>query len=600
MFERRTAFDAAIRVGEGLGTRMTNVEGGNARELTFADYLDVVRRRWKIVVGTTVATVLLALGYSISQTEVYESSAQVLIRTNTNDQLFPSIPSSERNRLNRNALSELDFVASDRFASALAEAGAESTVTAELPETSTGGSTRTSNVLIISARGATAEVVALDASTAAELYVRTRHEQDLTEHQRRVEISEDQLATVEAETVAMLAPVAAYDDLIDAEEDADLRADLIDERSRLEREIRSELVRLDTERIAAENRLRSLEESSEAYAEVEVAARILADADVPGSPVLPNTSRNVLVALIVGLLLGLAAAWIRDLRDDRIHEESDVERLGLNVLASVPVSDDPGGPSRQGLAGPDAERLSDAHRRARAALVFGAQHELQRILVTSAAPGEGKTTVCVNLGFELAQTGQRTLVIDGDLHAPRLHRRFAISNERGLTSVLAGTVSPDDAVVNIPGTSLFVLPAGPAVLNPAELIASAAFQALLESAREEFDITLIDSPPLLAVSDASLFGPSVDAAIISVSAGIGGTKATRRRDLTRVLRLLDDVNVPVVGSILHGVRMPEVPYAYSTDARAEAEGAQSGAVVQPVAHASFGDRVGSNGDGGAE
>jgi capsular exopolysaccharide synthesis family protein len=176
---------------------------------------------------------------------------------------------------------------------------------------------------------------------------------------------------------------------------------------------------------------------------------------------------------------------------------------------------------------------------------LGFDRPLRTIQITSPGPGEGKTTTAANLAAVLAETGRRVLLVDMDLRRPRLHEQFGIKNGLGLTSVLIGEAPLSRAAVRI-SDSLFVLPSGPIPPNPSELVGSARAAELIRLTGQEFDLVVIDSPPLLPVTDPLVIARSVDAVVLVAAAGV-----TTRKQLHRAAELLAQVNAPVEGIALN-------------------------------------------------
>ncbi len=300
--------------------------------------------------------------------------------------------------------------------------------------------------------------------------------------------------------------------------------------------------------------------------------RVVDRALKPNYPVSPNITANTLGGMGAGLLLGLAFAFLLSRMDRRISTVEEVEALGLPVLGIMPVVSNDGpsysryAPRLRSASKPppsekvSADRIVATHPRSSAAestrmirtnLTFmGVASPLHTLVVTSSGPREGKTTIVTNLSISLAQSGKRVLLIDTDLRRPRVHKAMNIENsDRGATAVMAGEVQLSEAAVqNADTDGLFVLPCGAIPETPSELLHQAGFNALLEQARREFDIVLLDSPPLGAVTDAAIIGPQVDGVVVVVNAN-----QTTKESLRGALRQLRDVNANIVGGVLNNV-----------------------------------------------
>ncbi|MBI4499542.1 MAG: polysaccharide biosynthesis tyrosine autokinase, partial [Gemmatimonadetes bacterium] len=232
--------------------------------------------------------------------------------------------------------------------------------------------------------------------------------------------------------------------------------------------------------------------------------------------------QKVLLGFLVGLLLGLAGAFFLEYLDQTIKTASDVQRVvGVPVLAQIPF--DPklavaGNGRRHAIIVITAldhdDPAAEAYRALRTNVTFvGAEKPLQFIAVTSPGPGEGKSTTAVNLAVTLAQGGNRTILIDGDLRRPLVHRAFDISQDPGLTDVLIGRSTSREAIRPEVSAHLDVLPAGASPPNPSELLGSGAMHALIGELRRIYDYIVIDTPPTLPVTDAAVVATSADATI---------------------------------------------------------------------------------------
>ncbi len=225
------------------------------------------------------------------------------------------------------------------------------------------------------------------------------------------------------------------------------------------------------------------------------------------SPSSPKPAQDALLGLAAGLLIGLGAAFLRDSLDDALSSKEGAERSGgAPVIAMVPMVTS-WRKRNQAAVASSAEPTSpaaEAYRSLRTSLQFTRQaQELRTLLVTSPAAAEGKTSTLANLGAVFAQAGERVALVSCDLRRPRLGQFFGIEEQSGLTTVLLGQQTLEQALQQVPGYDcLWVLGAGPVPPNPAELLDGPKAREIFATLRENFDLVLVDSPPVLPVTDA--------------------------------------------------------------------------------------------------
>jgi receptor protein-tyrosine kinase len=328
--------------------------------------------------------------------------------------------------------------------------------------------------------------------------------------------------------------------------------------------------------------------------------RVIRRAEVPGAPIPSGTTRDILLALGVGLVLGVVIALLIELLDKRIKDEKDLEQVcDLPVLASVPTVDGKWLSAKKGkrseapvgFEGPGAGLL-ESFRLLRSSLqYFDVEGGLRTIMLTSGLPEEGKTTTTVNLGISLALSGKRVIVLESDLRRPMVHEYFQLENEVGLSTVLAGRVPVERALKlvrmdpfipqrarrdpNEPSTAtlrknLYCLPSGPLPPNPAELLGSARMGEVIAELESLADYVLVDTSPVLPVSDAVTVARWVDAVILTVR-----LRSTTRQDLQEVCQLLERTGTRIIGVVACGSKAGKAyygkrayEYAYSGQAEA--------------------------------
>lgn len=265
-----------------------------------------------------------------------------------------------------------------------------------------------------------------------------------------------------------------------------------------------------------------------------VKATIVDEASLSSSPVSPQPTRNIGLAVVLGLLLGVGLAVLRELLDTSVKGPEDIAELSeAPVLGGILFdSDTPKHPLLTDLS-PHSPRV-EAFRILRTNLQFvDVDHDKKVFVVTSSVPGEGKTSTASNTALALQTTGQRTLLIDGDMRRPQLAKLFSLEGSVGLTSVLLGRIDLEEAVQEHRESGLAVLTSGSLPPNPAELLQSHAMKQLLDEARLHYDAIIIDAPPLLPVTDAALIATIADGAVIVVRQG----KTSRDQFSSSVARL---------------------------------------------------------------
>lgn len=287
--------------------------------------------------------------------------------------------------------------------------------------------------------------------------------------------------------------------------------------------------------------------------------KVILPAQRPTAPSSPNYMRNLSMAAVIGLALGLGLAFLRERLDDRVKGGGDLEeQMGAPVLAAVPHA--PGWKKEDqtpliSLEAPKGQ-TAEAYRTLRTNLQFVARHgDFKVLTVTSPMLGDGKTTTVANLAATLAQTGKRVIAVSCDLRKPRLHRFFGLKNQVGVTSVLAGTATLAQAAQRPGQDSLRILASGPVPPNPTELLESKEMGNLIEELRQAADFVIIDAPPILAVSDALILAPKSDGVVIVAGAG-----NTSRGAAVTTREQLDQVEARVVGCVLNNFHPGQAKY----------------------------------------
>ncbi|MDB4354008.1 polysaccharide biosynthesis tyrosine autokinase [Akkermansiaceae bacterium] len=274
------------------------------------------------------------------------------------------------------------------------------------------------------------------------------------------------------------------------------------------------------------------------------------------NPVFPNVTMNLVLGAGVGLIFGIGIAFLLEHLDTSVKSLEDVERyLQVPVLAVIPK--DVGVLHKQSGMSPDAE----AYRILRTNIEFNRKNpEDNSITVVSGGAGEGKSTTLVNLAYVCAQGGYTTLMIDADLRRPRLHTFFDINNSVGLTNYLTTDLALEDVILQTPVDNLYFLPSGILPADAAGILNSRRMSELLQDVKQRFDLVLVDSPPILGVSDAAVLASEVDLTMVVVQ-----HRKLPRNMLLRVKQAVENVGGQVIGVVLNNVDVrSDSQYQYYT------------------------------------
>ncbi|MEU7654547.1 polysaccharide biosynthesis tyrosine autokinase [Micromonospora taraxaci] len=309
---------------------------------------------------------------------------------------------------------------------------------------------------------------------------------------------------------------------------------------------------------------------------------------VSANPVSPQPVRNLTLGGVIGLILGIGLAILRGVADVRLRDAAGLQRAtGSPLLGEIPFEGNArSAPLIVGDAATSAR--AEAVRKLRTNLRFVDVHEPARVIaVTSALQGEGKTTLSCNLAIALAEAGWRVLLVDADLRRPKVDDYLGLDAGVGLTDVLVGDVQVGDVVQRWGDKSLLVLPSGSAPPNPSELLGSKAMSDLLLALRESADIVIIDTAPLLAVTDGVVVAVQADGALLVTQQG-----RTSRSQVAAAARSLHSVSVRLLGCVLNMAKVAKAE-AYQYEAYRVVASTPTTAV--PTERAATGRHVATNG-----
>jgi succinoglycan biosynthesis transport protein ExoP len=520
-------------------------------ELELRDYLGVLRRRkWSIVV-VMVIVVGAAVGFTLVQTKVYEAKATLVIETSLASQVLIPTAAVEA------AVTDAQVQTEAELMQAFPTTRAITKQLGYLPDVDIETVEGTPAVFVTS-RDPLPEKAAKEVNDFTNTYVEVRNESLANTVRNAMEDLQAQIKNLDAEIAADRDRIIAIEMELNAGVDAEAEGVLRAEQARLQALVSPEQV------LARQGDLqRKLDGLGTKLALTGSGDNFtVSGSATPKVPVEPRPLRTGLIALGVGLLLGLIVAFLRDYFDDTLRTKEDLDHAsgGVPVLAlipSVPNWRDRSKPVLESVAHPHSA-VSEAYRTLRTSLAFAAiGHRVRIIQVTSSTSGEGKTTTAANLAVTLARTGKRVVLVDCDLRRPRVHEFFGLDNKIGFASVLIGEINVVEALHPIPGViGLNVLPAGPPPPNPSELLSAKAARQLLDTMAEVADFVVVDSPPLLPVADSVTLAGYADATVLLVTA-----RATTRRSLHRSLELLQQVDAPLEGILFNRVGR-EATYGY--------------------------------------
>jgi capsular exopolysaccharide synthesis family protein len=288
----------------------------------------------------------------------------------------------------------------------------------------------------------------------------------------------------------------------------------------------------------------------------------------PGGRVGTGMMQIVLAGLAVGMLIGMGLAYLADMSDKSFRSPEEIRRrLGLPVVAHVPLMEAEGTPSS-----PDAPQMdrslsiihrptsgeAEAARSLRTCLFFSTKGTDRKVIqITSPNTGDGKSTVAANLAIAIAQSGKRVVLVDGDMRRPRVHSLFGIPREVGLSSVIAGTATVSQALVDSGVERLSLVTSGPCPDNPAELLTQPRFETVLDELRQQFDFIIVDTPPLLAVTDPAVVVARMDGCFLIVRLSRNGRPAAER-----ACEILHTLHANVIGVVVNAVGRSMGAYGY--------------------------------------
>ena len=497
------------------------------------DYARVVWRRKITVLMSMVVVLAASLLFSFSQTPKYAATAKVLLRARSGASLFGS--AAQPVDPARAVQTEIEVIKTDPVRDLVRQkiGDAPSVQVAVVGQT---------DLITIRAESTSARRAPTVANAYANSYIEFRRKQNIDEllaSSGEIESKIDELQRQIDEISSQIDAQPACVDTRTTPTPCTLRDSGTQRRTTLLTQQASFRQRLDQLQI------------DEALASG--GAQLVTPASTPIEPFSPTPKRNALVAVILGLMCGTALAFLFEYIDDTIKSKEEFERAvpGLDVLGLVPVVSDwrSTDDSRlESISNPNSP-AAEAYRTLRTAIQFtGIERRMRIVQVTSASAQEGKTTTLANLAVAFASSGLRTVAVCCDLRRPRLHQFFGLDNAVGFTSVLLGNLTLAKALQPVRDQErLLILASGPLPPNPAELLSSTRTAELFQALAGQADIVLIDSPPVLPVTDALVLSQRVDSTLL-----VTAIRTTTKKAAARAAEMLRQVNAPLVGAILNG------------------------------------------------
>jgi capsular exopolysaccharide synthesis family protein len=492
------------------------------------EYLSILwaRKWWALaVLGLVVAS---AIFYTVQQTPTYEASAQVLDQPVS---FFAGAPPSSNEFVDM--YTEQQIASSQTVARRAVRNVREQGLTPGTVSVSVPSSTST---ILFTSTSPSPRAAQVTAQAYAEGYLGYRLAQAQQEQRAITKPIEDRLASVNQQLAKIQTKLSGQLSTQGRGELNLLQNDLLSERSSIQERLNN-LVPADQLRVG----------------------QILQPAFLPTAPSSPDVRKNLALAVLAGLFLGLGAAAIRDRTDQRIHDRFYLEReLGAPVLAMVPRIRTRQDATRRELVmlSTPNSLAAEAHKQLRTSLlVASAERGLKTILVTSPGAEEGKTATVANLGVALAHAGKRTVLISADLRRPTLHLYFGARARPGLAEVLTGQASVREALHPAHVASNLYLLSCRQVSGSSELLGSDTMKRILWKLQEEADFVIIDSAPILGLSDALTLVPVADSVLLVVRAGV-----TTRSALQEARHQLRQVDARVFGAVLTSVDPSSHPY----------------------------------------
>jgi len=493
------------------------------------DYAAAVwRRKWTVVL-TAILAVVVAVGLDMSKTKMYTSTVQVLL-TVPGSAAGSSASSNAASQ--PNVATDIELMQSAAVKSSVAHA-VGSVPTVAISEVGT------TNVVQIAATSASPVAAAQIANAYANAYLAVS--------------KSDYLGSINGQITQLQTQINSLQTTVNQ-----INQQLANSSGSNTSSLQAQLTSALSQQQLLKTQLLGLQQSSASAS----GGQIVDPATPSAVPSSPKTLEDALFALGIGLLIGIGIALLRDFLDDRIRNREDLELAAdgttmIGLIPDVVTWKDRKTPLLISELRPNAP-AAEAYRSLRTAVQFmSIERPIKLIQITSPAAADGKTTTSANLAVAMARAGQRVVLVACDLRKPRLHEFFGLPNIRGFTTVLLGDAEVNDVLIPVPEEDgLLLLPSGPIPPNPSELLSGARTRALFTQLASDFDVVVIDTSPILPVTDASVLATFTDAVIL-----VAAANTSTKRDIRRAIELLSRVDANIVGTVLNRASQTD-SYAY--------------------------------------
>ncbi|HWD53461.1 MAG TPA: polysaccharide biosynthesis tyrosine autokinase [Acidimicrobiales bacterium] len=506
------------------------------RQLYMRDYAQILnRRKWSIILILIIA-VGLGVGYDSVSTKKYTATAQL--------QLTPQV--SQIVQQAQNPVSITPIVDVPTAIQVIQSTSVQDAVRKTVPNAPSVSvkQVQLTNVVTVSVTATTAKLAAAAANAYANAYLSVQQQQAVSTLNNAEQIIQSDISGLDQQIAGVQNQISS----------GGPTAPLAQQQS-----LATQLTSLQSQRTTYVNQLNSYQFAAQLNT---AGGQVIGIAPLPVKPSSPKPVTDIALAVVIGLIIGIGVALLREYYDESIRTMADLERVtrGVPTLGLVPAIGDWRSDGEPYLVSEKAPTSppSEAYRSLRTSIQFlGLERDIKTLLFTSPGAAEGKTTTMANMATTMAHAGQSVVMICCDLRRPRIHQFFGLSNQVGFTSVLLGTATLDEALQRAPGIpGLYLLASGPTPPNPSELLSDPRARAVFAQLAERADIVLIDSPPVLPVTDAAVLATTVDGVIMVTSVG-----NSSRKDVARAIEVLGRVNAPLVGIVLNKASESD-SYAY--------------------------------------